>query len=144
MSSCWPEHNMQPPSDCKTVGWTCPQQTTISEGDDNLLHCNRILSETATGDAYLTHSNPETNRLSSVDILAYKTKEKKNLTGNKKNAFFTPLHKSVKNEKNMTNYFAQTLHEFTLRSSCISLCRATFCKKKVSAACGGKLPTLQC
>lgn len=74
---------------------------TISEGDDNLIKCNKIPSESAVSEslAYFTRSNSETNRVCNVDIHCYRKRKKKDLTGNKKNAFFMPLHKSDKKRK---------------------------------------------
>lgn len=74
---------------------------TISEGDDNLIKCNKIPSESAVSEslAYFTRSNSETNRVCNVDSHCYRKRKKKDLTGNKKNAFFMPLHKSDKKRK---------------------------------------------
>lgn len=75
---------------------------TISEDDDNLIKCNKIPCESAMSEslAHLTRSHSETNRICTVDICSYRNGNKKDLTGNKKNAFFLCLCKNLtKREK---------------------------------------------
>lgn len=59
VGSCRSEHNMQLPPKWKMLGWTHPWRMTMSEGDGNLMQCNRIPSESAMAEslAPLTHSN---------------------------------------------------------------------------------------
>lgn len=89
----------------------------ISEGDDNLIKCNRIPSESATGESlgYSTHSNAEISRICSFDfILKERERRKKFLQVTGGMLFLRLCTNLTEIEKNRRNYFKYKQCEFTL------------------------------
>lgn len=125
---------------CRMLGGIHPQLMKISEGNDNLIKCNRIPSESVMGESlgYLTivtFCDSKTNRICSFCVIVMES------VGKKKNVLHTSGKNKEKHYRLLETYFYMNSHHEKGKQSYTFLSSIL---QKVSVICGCKQPILQC